>query len=103
LAHGTGHGCAYYTTGHNVFSIIPVWTGGEESFKLEKGIGGLIGIVAPQENVVFKGPWDAAQASGATGALLFLKGDRLLEVHYLTSSTDRGGAVRLAAQAIQRM
>ena len=103
LAHGTGHGCAYYTAGHNVFSIIPVWTGGEESFKLEKGIGGLIGIVAPQENVMFKGPWDAAQASGATGALLFLKGDRLLEVHYLTSSTDRGGAVRLAAQAIQRM
>jgi len=52
--------------------------------------------------VVFKGPWDSAQV-GMTGELLFLKGDRLLEVHYLTSSTDRRGAVKLAAQAIQRM
>ena len=52
--------------------------------------------------MVFKGPWDSAQV-GMTGELLFLKGDRLLEVHYLTSSTDRRGAVKLAAQAIQRM
>jgi hypothetical protein len=59
--------------------------------------------VAPQENVVFKGPWDKAQVSSGTGALLFLKGDQLLEVHYLTSSTDRRGAVKLAAQAMPRL
>ena len=39
----------------------------------------------------------------ASGALQFLKGDRLLEVHYLTSSTDLRGAVKLAAQAMERM
>jgi hypothetical protein len=38
-----------------------------------------------------------------TGKLQFLKGDRLLEVHYMTSSTDRKGAVKLAAQAMQRI
>jgi hypothetical protein len=102
LAHGDGHACAYFAAGHHVFVLSPTWSGGEQSFGLEKGAGGLIGVVAPQENVIFKGPWDRAQV-GLTGELLFLKGDRLLAVHYLTSSTDRRGAVKLAAQAIQRM
>jgi len=102
LMHGKGHACAYFTAGHHVFALSPTWTSGAEDFKLEKGVGGLIGVVAPQENVVFKGPWDSAQV-GVEGQLLFLKGDRLLAVHYLTSSTDRGGAIKLAAQAIKRM
>lgn len=102
LVHSKGHACAYFTAGHHVFALAPTWTSGEEDFSLEKGLGGLIGIVAPREDVVFKGPWDSAQV-GLTGELLFLKGERLLTVHYLTSSTDRRGAVRLAAQAIQRM
>ena len=49
------------------------------------------------------GPWDAASSSGTTGALYFLEGDRMLEVHCRTSSTDAGGAVRLAKIAIGRM
>jgi hypothetical protein len=32
-----------------------------------------------------------------------LKGDHLLRVNYLTASTDRKGALKLAAQAIQRL
>ncbi len=103
LALAKGHGCAYYTKGHRVFVIVPTWSGGEESFKLEAGVGGLLGQVMPQENVVFKGPWDKAQPSRGSGALLFLRGDRLLEVHYQISSTDRGGAVRLAAAAMRRL
>jgi len=104
LVHGDGHACAYFTTGHRVFVLSPTWSAGEQSFKLEKGVGRLFDVAAPQahENVVFKGPWDSAQV-GIEGQLLFLKGDRLLAVHYLTSSTDRRGAVKLAAQAIQRM
>lgn len=102
LVYGKGHACAYFTAGHHVFALSPTWTSGEEDFKLEKGVGGLMGVVLPQENVVFKGPWDNAQV-GVGGQLLFLKGDRLLTVHYITSSTDRGGALKLAAQAIQRM
>ena len=103
LALGDGHACAYYTAGHHVFVLSPTWSGGKETFNVDAGVGGLVGMVAPQENVVFKGPWDEAHVSSGTGALMFLKGDRLLEVHYLTSSTDRGGAVKLAAQAMQRL
>ena len=101
LAHGKGHACAYFTPGHHVLAISPTWSDGAQSFKLEKGIGGLVGIVAPQEQVVIKGPWDAAH-TGMSGALMFLKGDRLLEVHYATSRASRGDAVKLAAIAMKR-
>jgi hypothetical protein len=50
-----------------------------------------------------EGPWDRGQVNGSTGALLFLKGDRLLQVDYRISSADRAGALKLAAQAVQRL
>jgi hypothetical protein len=104
LALDDGHACAYFTKGHRVFALSPTWTGGEDTFKMEKGVGGLIGQVMPQEElVVFKGAWDDALISRGTGALLLLKGDRLLEAHYLTSAATRGGAVKLAATAMRRL
>jgi hypothetical protein len=103
LAHGQGHACAYFTPGHQVFALSPEWEGGANIFKLEKGIGGLISMALPQENVLLKGPWDQAHVSGATGALLFLKGDRLLHVHYRTSRATRADAVKLAVVAMGRM
>jgi len=103
LAHGKGHACAYFTPGHHVFVISPEWNDGQQSFKMEKGIGGLVGMVLPKEEmVVIKGPWDAAQSS-MSGALQFLKGDRLLEVHYRTSRATRNEAVKLAAIAMTRL
>ncbi len=102
LAHGRGHACAYYSPGHRVFAVTPSWSGGADAFKISKAAGGLIGLLVPQETVVFKGPWDQAHV-GLTGELLFLKGDRLLEVHYGTSRATRGEAVRLAAAAMQRL
>ena len=103
LVHDKGYGCSYYTAGHRVFTVVPSWRDGQEDFKLEKGLGSLMAAVLPQDLVVIKGPWDQAHVSGATGALLFLKCDQLLEVHYKTSSTDMRGAVKLAAQAMKRM
>lgn len=103
LALAEGHGCSYYTKGHRVFSLVPTWSGGDETFNIEAGIGGLMSQVLPQELVVFKGPWDKAAPSRGSGALLFLKGERLLEVHFMGSSTDRGGAVKLAAAAMRRL
>ncbi len=38
-----------------------------------------------------------------TGLLYFLKGDRMLELGYRTSSTDATGAVRLARAAVGRL
>jgi hypothetical protein len=103
LAHGKGFACAYFTPGHHVFAVSPTWSGGGDSFKLEKGIGGLVGMVVPKEGItVMKGPWDAAQV-GMSGALQFLKGDTLLEVHYRTSRATRGDAIKLAAAAMTRL
>ena len=103
LALAEGHGCSYYTKGHRVFSVVPTWSDGDETFGIEAGMGGLLSQVLPQELVVFKGPWDKAQPSRASGALLFLKGEQLLEVHFMASSTDRAGAVKLAAAAMRRL
>jgi hypothetical protein len=102
LAHGKGYSCAYYTPGHHVFVLSPTWSKGAEAFKLEKGIGGLVAMAVPQENVVFRGPWEASH-TGMTGELMFLKGDRLLSVHYLTSRATRGDAIKLAAIAMKRL
>jgi hypothetical protein len=102
LAHGQGYSCAYYTPGHHVFVLSPTWNEGAEAFKLEKGVGGLVGIAMPQENVVFRGPWEQSH-TGMTGELMFLKGDRLLTVHYLTSRATRGDAIKLAAIAMKRL
>ena len=110
LAHGQGHACAYYTPGHRVFVLSPTWIGGAQTFNLEKGIGGFIeksisaagGTASTQEFMVIKGPWDQTHV-GMTGQLLFLKGDRLLQVHYLTSRAALGDAVKLAAVAMRRM
>lgn len=102
FAHGEGHACAYYTAGHRVLTLSPTWSGGAQTFQLEKGMGGIIGMVAGQENVVIKGPWDQTHV-GMSGQLLFLKGDRLLQVHYLTSRATLGDAVKLAATAMRRL
>ena len=102
LAHGKGFACAYYTAGHHVFALAPQWQDGAQSFKIEKGVGGLVGAVAGQESVVIKGPWEQA-STGLSGALLFLKGDQLLEVHYRTSRATRADAIKLAAIAMPRL
>lgn len=101
LAAGNGNGCAYFTAGHHVFTIVPSWSDGREDFRINKGVGALMATVLPEDAVVLKGPWDDAHVA-ITGALLFLKADQLLEVHFRTSSTDLRGAVRLAALAVAR-
>lgn len=103
LALADGHGCAYFTKGHRVFVLVPTWSDGEETFKLQAGLGSLMSAVLPEELTVFKGPWDKAQIARGTGALLFLKGDRLLEVHFGTAGVTRGNAVKLAASAMRRL
>jgi hypothetical protein len=104
LAHGQGHACAYFTAGHHVLVLSPEWEGGAQSFKINTGIGGLIGSAVPQaqESVVIKGPWEQARA-GIAGSLMLLKGDRLLEVYYRTSRATRGDAIKLAAMAMPRL
>jgi hypothetical protein len=76
-------------------------------FGMAKGVGGVVGSVAPDDTAAaadtLEGPWEEAAANGSTGDLYFLKADRMLEITFVTSSTDRAGAVRLARVAMEKL
>lgn len=107
LAVRNGTGCSYFTAGHRALTINPHWDSGKMIFGMAKGVGGVVGSVAPDDTAAaadtLEGPWEEAAANGTTGQLYFLKGDRMLEVNYVTSSTDRAGAVRLARSAVEKL
>jgi hypothetical protein len=69
-----------------------------------RGRGGLgaVGIVdrVAEGADTLEGPWDAV-AIGVEGELAMIKGNRLLKIAYLTSSTDLAGAIRLAGPALR--
>jgi hypothetical protein len=106
LADPEGLGCSYFTAGHRVFVVRPHWNDGKMQFGMVRGLGGVAGEVLPDRTVVgdtLEGPWDEAARMGMTGQLYFLKGDRMLEIGYVTSSTDLVGALGLARSAIMRL
>jgi hypothetical protein len=108
LAMKQGKSCSYFTAGHHALVLTPTWEYGGTAFKATKGVGGLLERVAPAlhndaADTLDTGPWDDAAGDPATGALLFLKGDRLIEIGYFVSSTDMDGAVRLARIAVGRL
>jgi hypothetical protein len=107
LALSNGNGCTYFTAGHRAFTVLPHWSTGKMIFGMAKGVGGMVGSVAPDDTAAaadtLEGPWNEAAANGPTGQLYFLKNDRMLEVTFVTSSTDRAGAVRLARAAMEKL
>ena len=104
LATPEGESCSYYTTRHRALIITPEWTSGRMLFGMLRGVTGLtssvLGQPAPASSAA--GPWEKL-AVGVTGGLTFLKGDRMLTVHYRMSPADKDGALRLAAQAVNRL
>jgi hypothetical protein len=107
LAIKNGSSCSYLTTGHHVFILKPTWEYGGTAYSATK-LGGIVEKIAPAlhndaADTLDSGPWDEAGANSTTGDLYFLKGDRFLEVGYLTASTDMNGAVRLASIALGRL
>lgn len=104
IAEAEGPSCSFYSAGHRVLVITPTWSDGETMFGMAGGIGGLIRSKTggADEGDILDGPWDQATA-GTTGALYFLKGDRMLEVVYKTAATDAEGAAKLAAAAVGRL
>ena len=103
----TGTSCSYYTAGHRALTLTPHWNSGKMIFGMARGVGGAVGSVAPDDTAAaadtLEGPWEEAAANGMTGHLYFLKGDRMLEMAYITSATDRVGAVRLARTAMEKL
>ncbi len=106
LADPAGDSCAYYTGKHRALVITPHVVGGADEMRFVRSRGGLAAIgVVDREAAgadTLEGPWDEA-AIGANGELGVLRGDRLLKIAYLTSSTDLAGAMRLAAPALKRL
>ena len=107
LSHEQGPSCAYFTAGHRALVVTPTWEYGGMEVEAIRGVGGLIGQIAP---ALLESPadtldeqWEEVGADATTGALYFLEGERLLKIGYLASSTDANGAVRLARLAMPRL
>ena len=106
LANPGGRSCAYYSGKHRALVLTPHFTGGAGEMRFIRGRGGLgmVGLVdrAAEGADTLEGPWDEV-AIGLYGQLAMMTGDRMLEMAYLTSSTDIAGAIRLAEPALQRL
>ena len=104
LADPGGESCAYYTGRHRALVVTPFFVGAEDEMRFVRGRGGLgaVGIVdrVAEGADTLEGPWDAV-AIGVEGELAMIKGNRLLKIAYLTSSTDLAGAIRLAGPALR--
>jgi hypothetical protein len=107
LAEAGGKSCAYYTAGHHALVLTPTWSYGGSDVEVRRMVGGIMGKVIPQGSQgvadTLDGDWDDVGNDPATGELYFLKGDRLLAIGYMASSTDANGAVRLAQLASARL
>lgn len=102
-----GESCSYFTgNGHRALTIMPIWSQGKVTFQMGAGMGGLAANVTGVDEGVaadtLEGPWDDV-TQDMFGTLRFLKGDRMLEVTWVPSNTDRAGALRLAAIALGRL
>jgi hypothetical protein len=107
LADPGGKSCTYLTAGHHALLLTPTWEYGGMTVEAISSVGGIVGIVMPGADETgadtLDGDWEEAGRDRTTGQLYFLKGERLLEVGYLISSTDADGAVRLARVAMERL
>ena len=94
LADPAGESCTYFTPGHKALVLQPTWSDGIRALSTWRGTTPL---PDPPD-----GSWDDARI-GATGWLVFLKEDRLLQISINRSSTDAPGAIRLARTALGRL
>ena len=102
-----GESCSYFTgNGHRALTIMPTWSEGKMTFRMAAGMGAVAANVTGLDEGVaadtLEGPWDDVMQD-MHGILRFLKGDRMLDVIWVTSNTDRAGALRLAATALGRL
>jgi hypothetical protein len=100
-----GPSCVYHTARHHTFRLTPFWEGGRSQIDAVRATGDPLSAVLPADETTdtLEGPWDDAGYDGGTGDLVFLVGDRALQVSYGTSSTDAVGAIRLARVALGRL
>ena len=105
LADGTGSTCTYYSAGHRALLVTPTWADAQPIFDMVGGVSGAIRQQAggSDEGEILDGPWDQSSTSAARGTAYFLKGDKMIEIEFRTSTTDLQGAAKLARAAIARL
>jgi len=103
LAYGAGPSCTYYTPGHRVLVVTPTYRDGKMQFGLLSAAAGMANrLTGADGETATTGSWDG-RGNGVGGTLYYLKGDKMLELKYRTSSTDEKGANRLANVAFARL
>ncbi len=104
LAHANGSSCSYFTGKHRAFVVTPTYSNGAMQYKMLAGVGNMVssvlgGAKAPD---TLDGKWDQISTS-ATNTLVFLKGDKMVDLQFKGSSADYDGAVKLAQKAAGRL
>jgi hypothetical protein len=104
IAHGNGSSCSYYTGKHRALVVTPTYSSGAMKYKMMAGVGNLVsgvlgGAKAPD---TLDGPWDQI-STNATGSLTMLKGDKMVEMQYKSSTADYAHAVKLARAAATKL
>lgn len=96
-----GSSCSYWLGNHRALTIGAEWSNGKQLFKMATMMGNLVdsrlGLTGASADTL-EGAWD--QAATASGALVVLKGDRMLSVGYLPAGVDIGVAARVANRAM---
>jgi hypothetical protein len=104
LAHASGASCSYFSGKHRALVVTPTYSNGAMQYKMLAGVGNMVssvlgGAKAPD---TLEGKWDQISTS-PTSSLVFLKGDKMVDMQFKSSSTDYDGAVKLAHAAAGRL
>ena len=93
MASAKGGSCSYRTAKHHVLVLTPTWEGGKDEIEMAGSTAQRTAWIlgGTSETDTLDGPWDQV-AGGPSGEAYFLKGDALVSIQYLTSST--GSRVR---------
>lgn len=105
LADTEGNACSYYTAKHHVLSLMPTWSQGKRLFRMLAGMNQNVQSKVGGKGAdvdTLEGDWDQ-RAVALTGDIMLLKGDRLLQVAYRTSTATEGQATTLGSQALKRL
>lgn len=102
-----GESCSYFTgNGHRALTIRPTLSEGRMTFRMAAGMGAVAANATRLDEGMaadtLEGPWDDVMQD-MHGMLRFLKGDRMLEMTWVSSNADRAGALTLAAAAVGRL
>ena len=104
LADEYGSSCTYWLGRHRALTLSAAWSDGKRLFEAATMMSGMInqtlGLTGESADTL-DGDWD--QVGSAHGALVFLKGDKMLSVSHVPAAITTAAAIRVAAKALGRL